>query len=373
MKDVIYRKKQLTTRGTKVRCPVWKDTDAWVEKSFEDDEFYSPRAGGVFRSDDIEGYYHSFLTKEDMRIKVSRWVYDKNQLGKVGHLTHEEVRKIERQERLRIDQRMERLLQCFAHLPSPVARGLCYAGSYPNRYEFQIIEAATECSTEDLSEITDTTEYLRRRTEEEARKEQKLPPALGGEMEMPQELEWLVSAAVESGWLEKNNSHIRLTPAGTKRLEELETKVVNSEQAFVAMWFDESVNEAYEKGIEPAIRDSGYRSLRIDKKEFNNKIDDQIIAEIRRSRFVVCDFTCELIECDGEKKAFPRGGVYYEAGFAQGLGIPVIWTCRADHIEHVHFDTRQFNHITWSTPEELREKLRNRIGAVIGDGPLKDR
>ena len=105
----------------------------------------------------------------------------------------------------------------------------------------------------------------------------------------------------------------------------------------------------------------------------HNKIDDQIIAEIRRSRFVVCDFTCELIEYDGKQKAFPRGGVYYEAGFAQGLGIPVIWMCRADHIEHVHFDTRQFNHITWSTPEELREKLRNRIGAVIGDGPLKDR
>ena len=367
-------KEYLPQTGKRVRCPIWKDAEAWVKRNFEtvDELYYSPRAGGVFRSEHIEDS-DFFPRNEEIRIKVSRWVYEKNRLGEIGYLTYQEVRKIERQERLRIDQRMERLLQCFAYLPSPVVRGLCYAGSYPNRYEFQIIEAATECSTEDLSEITDTTEHLRRRTEEEARKEHKLPPALDGEMEMPQELEWLVSAAVERGWLEKNNSYIRLTPAGVKRLEDMETKEVNSEQAFVAMWFDESVNKAYEKGIEPAIRDSGYRPLRIDKKEHNNKIDDEIIAEIRRSRFIVCDFTCGLIEHGGKQIAIPRGGVYYEAGFAQGLGIPVIWTCRADHIEHVHFDTRQFNHITWNTPEELRENLRNRIGAVIGDGPLKDR
>ena len=198
------------------------------------------------------------------------------------------------------------------------------------------------------------------------------------ECQTDQERDWLMSAAIERGLLEERQVagaevYQFLTPTGVQRLEELETKAVNSEQAFVAMWFNESVNEACEKGIEPAIRDSGYKPLRIDKQEHIGKIDDQIIAEIRRSRFVVCDFTCELIEYDGKQKAFPRGGVYYEAGFAQGLGIPVIWMCHADHIEHVHFDTRQFNHITWNTPEELREKLRNRIGAVIGDGPLKGR
>ena len=89
--------------------------------------------------------------------------------------------------------------------------------------------------------------------------------------------------------------------------------------------------------------------MRIDSKEHSNKIDDEIIAEIRRSRFVVADFTSE------EDK--PRGGVYYEAGFAMGLNIPVIWTCRADMIGNVHFDTRQFNHITWDDPEDLRVKL----------------
>ena len=86
---------------------------------------------------------------------------------------------------------------------------------------------------------------------------------------------------------------------------------VNTSQGFVAMWFDDSMTEAYEKGIQPAIEDAGYKAMRIDQKEHANKIDDEIIAEIRRSRFIVADFS------HGGDGA--RGGVYYEAGFAHGL------------------------------------------------------
>ena len=127
------------------------------------------------------------------------------------------------------------------------------------------------------------------------------------------------------------------------------------------MWFDDSMEEAYEQGMQPAIEAVGYSPLRIDREEFVGKIDDAIIAEIRRSRFVVADFT------HGDGGA--RGGVYYEAGFAHGLDLPVIFTCRSDMIDKVHFDTRQFNHIVWENPDDLREKLANRIGSVIGDGP----
>lgn len=68
---------------------------------------------------------------------------------------------------------------------------------------------------------------------------------------------------------------------------------IQLDQAFVAMWFDASVADAYSQGIEAAIRATGYRPLRIDQKEHINKIDDEIIAEIRRSRFVVADFTSQ--------------------------------------------------------------------------------
>ncbi|XWN36127.1 MAG: hypothetical protein ROO71_09185 [Balneola sp.] len=150
---------------------------------------------------------------------------------------------------------------------------------------------------------------------------------------------------------------VTLTPHGWKEVKKLLEKKVDSKKAFVAMWFDEEVDSLWEKGLFPALIDLGYDPLRIDKKEHNEKIDDHIIAEIRKSGLLIADFTNH------------RRGVYFEAGFAMGLGIPVIWTCRKDYINDAHFDTRQYNHIVWETPEELKEKLTYRIEATIPNRP----
>ena len=127
------------------------------------------------------------------------------------------------------------------------------------------------------------------------------------------------------------------------------------------MWFDGSMKEVRQKGIIPGIEDAGYKPYVVDEDEHIGKIDDKIIAEICRSRFIVADFT------HGEKGA--RGGVYFEAGFGLGLGIPVIYTCHKGQMSDVHFDTQHYNHILWEKPEELREALANRIRAVLGQGP----
>ena len=111
------------------------------------------------------------------------------------------------------------------------------------------------------------------------------------------------------------------------------------------------------------MKDAGYDPLRISQKEFITKIDDEIIAEIRRARFVVADFTSEPDK--------PRGGVYYEAGFAHGLNIPVIMTVSRDRLKTIHFDLQQFNFIDWTDPADLYSRLKTRIEAVIGDGPRK--
>jgi nucleoside 2-deoxyribosyltransferase len=156
--------------------------------------------------------------------------------------------------------------------------------------------------------------------------------------------------------------HVRPTRGGWVEIEKLSRPKTDSSQAFVAMWFHDSTDEAYFKGIVPALTSNGYKPIRIDKKEHNNKIDDEIVAEIRRSRFLVADFTCQSKNI--------RGGVYYEAGYAQGLGIPVIWTCKSTSINDLHFDTRQYAHIIWKNASDLFFQLKNRVGATIGDGPL---
>ena len=152
---------------------------------------------------------------------------------------------------------------------------------------------------------------------------------------------------------------VRISPAGWEHLQKF--GISNSNSGFVALWFDPTMDAPWQNGFLPAITEAGYSPVRIDKTEHNNKIDDEIIATIRGARFLVADFTGS------------RGGVYFEAGFAAGLGKPVIWTVREDYLDQLHFDTRQYNHISWhpNDLETFKASLRNRIEATLGRGTLR--
>lgn len=125
-------------------------------------------------------------------------------------------------------------------------------------------------------------------------------------------------------------------------------------KCFVAMSFHKDLKDAYEKGIFLAVKkDCKMDPVRMDLVEHNEKICDRMVAEIRTCQFLVADVTRQ------------RANVYFEGGFAMGLGRPVIWTCSEDDRKEVHFDTRQYNHIFWKDPKDLRTKLRDRIKATI--------
>lgn len=153
----------------------------------------------------------------------------------------------------------------------------------------------------------------------------------------------------------------KISPAGWAFLDD-SGKMPDSIQAFVAMWFSNETGKLWTEGIYPAIVGAGYKPFRIDKHDHNNRIDDEIIASIKRSKFLVADFTGQ------------RGGVYFEAGFALGIGQEVIWLCREDALKEVHFDTRQYNHITWGPDKlpELSRALTLRIEATIGRGSYRE-
>jgi nucleoside 2-deoxyribosyltransferase len=171
---------------------------------------------------------------------------------------------------------------------------------------------------------------------------------------------WATSLMLkDTGWVtgEGPMGHVDaiVTVSGWNRLTNLESVAgrITSKQVFVAMSFDDSLTAAFKDGITKALTLASYEPMRVDLKEHNDKICDVIISEIRRSKFLVADFTLH------------RPGVYFEAGYALGLGLPVIWTCRQDEVEKAHFDTRQYNHIVWKDPDELCEKLKRRIEATI--------
>jgi hypothetical protein len=154
---------------------------------------------------------------------------------------------------------------------------------------------------------------------------------------------------------------IYITPSGYSHIDSLSDKKIDSQIGFCAMWFSQDVLPIWTDAIAPAIKNSGHDPKRIDSHQHNNRIDDEIIAMIRRSKFVVADFTGQ------------RGGVYFEAGFALGLGQQVIWTCKKSELHNVHFDNRQYNFILWEDDklEDFKVALQNRIEATIGRGSFQ--
>jgi hypothetical protein len=203
----------------------------------------------------------------------------------------------------------------------------------------------------------------------------------------PGELSKIIEFLNESNYIKGSgvsfnvNGGVYITPKGYERLRELKKINKDSRQCFVAMWFGNDMDVVYQEAIKQAIEyiengktESKFKALRINDKEHTNDINDEIISEIRRSRFMVCDLTGY------------RGGVYWEAGFAYGLGLEVIYTCREDWIktivnkykdqdgneieinrEGIHFDLEHRNRIQWKMEEldEFKKKLTNRIKAVI--------
>ncbi len=148
-------------------------------------------------------------------------------------------------------------------------------------------------------------------------------------------------------------SSFAISQKGWERIDQLAQPGVDSKQAFVAMWFDSKMDTFFYDGIKPAIKKAGFECRCMKSHEHNNKICDEIVAEIRKSRFIVADFTGH------------RGGVYFEAGYAMGMGLPVIWLVPEKDKDELHFDTRQFNHIIYKSPENLKKQLEHRIAATI--------
>lgn len=173
------------------------------------------------------------------------------------------------------------------------------------------------------------------------------------------EQNYIITSMIGKGYL--TGTRIDLSHPSYRNLEitgkgweiiETENNTVIEKQAFIAMWFDKEMDVAYES-ISKVLDNLKILNIRIDKKQHNNQISDEIMYEIRKSGFLICDVTKQ------------RNGVYFEAGYGMGLGKIVIWLCREDDLENVHFDTRQFNHVVWKNEADLAIKLENRIKGTI--------
>lgn len=170
----------------------------------------------------------------------------------------------------------------------------------------------------------------------------------------PEEVEFYMDALEEQKLIVKGPSTGKVTMQGWDRVSQLRRPGCDSIFVFVAMWFDKSMEDFYEKAIAPAISDAGYLPFRINLWDHVNKIDEEIISWMKKSKFMVADFTGQ------------RRGVYFEAGFMVGLGKNVIWTCRKDQQEALHFDISHYNFILYETIDEFKNALYKRIVNIEG-------
>jgi hypothetical protein len=134
---------------------------------------------------------------------------------------------------------------------------------------------------------------------------------------------------------------------------------------FIASAFNyNEVDAIYDRVIRPVLSEFNLRPLRVDRVEHNDDIDDQIFKLIDQSQILIADLT------------YARPSVYYEAGYASGMGKPVIYFARKDHFHarpddpagnfRVHFDLQMKNIISWTEPNEtLKRRLRSRLRHVL--------
>jgi nucleoside 2-deoxyribosyltransferase len=173
------------------------------------------------------------------------------------------------------------------------------------------------------------------------------------------EVEFFIQGLKDAGYIKSIDpikaKSFMITHAGWAEAARLAAvSVIASKRCFAALRFNKEMLAVYDLAIAPAIAAAGYEPRIANRPTHNDQIDAHIVAEIKGSRFLVADVT------------YGAAGVYFEAGYAIGLGRPVIWMCRRDRKpEDVHFDTQQYNHILWDSPEHLRAELTDRIVATI--------
>lgn len=149
-----------------------------------------------------------------------------------------------------------------------------------------------------------------------------------------------------------------LTLQGWDRYEQLKRANPQSISAFMAMQFnDPQMDRVYREHFQPTLAAIRYQLQTVTANA--GLIDYQIRLQVSASRFIVADLTHE------------NRGVYFEAGYAEGIGRPVIFTCRADAFNpqtgRPHFDVNHHQCVRWDDPptavqlEDLSLTVRNAL------------
>lgn len=138
---------------------------------------------------------------------------------------------------------------------------------------------------------------------------------------------------------------VNLSLEGWEKYEDEKHGGFDGNYGFIAMKFgDDHLDTFVRDVVKPAIR----QHLGIDLVDLRDVaqagvIDDVMRVKIRDAKFVIADLTHD------------NNGAYWEAGYAEGLGKPVIYICEKAKFEKskTHFDVNHCTTVPWSTDNSV--------------------
>jgi hypothetical protein len=139
-------------------------------------------------------------------------------------------------------------------------------------------------------------------------------------------------------------------PNSSERLQQAGEGSARKARVFVAMPFQEEMDDVYHYGIQNAVNAAGLLCERADLSPFTGDVMEWVKSRIRSASLVVADLT----------DANPN--VYLELGYAWGTGTPTVLLAKST--DHLKFDVRGQRCLVYRKIRELEDKLAAELRAL---------
>lgn len=144
---------------------------------------------------------------------------------------------------------------------------------------------------------------------------------------------------------------IDLTLLGWEEFEAERHGKLSGNYGFIALKFGDPILDPFLRDvIKPTVSEVGFALEDMRDAARAGIIDNVMRARIRDSAFVLVDLT------------HANEGVYWEAGYAEGLGKPVLYLCNQKVFEEqgTHFDTNHCTTVLWeaTAPDAFTDDLK---------------
>jgi hypothetical protein len=160
------------------------------------------------------------------------------------------------------------------------------------------------------------------------------------------------------GDFNKSTIGFQLKFKGWDEFENILKSRIDGKYAFMAMEYNDiEIEKAFENCFKNAVEETGFELKVLRNVLKAGLIDNQLRIQIRNCKFLLADLSRD------------NNGAYWEAGYAEGLGKPVIYLCEKGKFDEkkTHFDTNHHTTVIWQASDFIgsKEQLKATIRSTL--------